>query len=391
MSENVNIEEELTPEKFEAMMREHEEARMAMLESKIMPANRNLAGALSALEHGELIDIAFNLNVTDDDDMEDQILRNMLLEAIPEFVKGWFTTIVEDQMALFDFIIEHGGVTTEIRSDDGRLDYLRGIGVLFCGMNTAEGKLAWYMPEEISSIYKEIKSETFVDMVRLNDEIMQLSAGLVFYYGMLDYDKLFAKIKEYTEADLEFSAFMGIIYNGSEWCPTVAADKHELYNTELLDLDKLRNDQKQREGVDYLEIPYDRAFEAGEEHHIESTPEYRKLAQHMMKEFKLDVMQVADILRNVNSIIQNGYGMNDVIGFLAGNVEIKSKEQAQELAILVAEYSNTLPMWVLKGHSPVEINAVKKPRRAVNKIGRNDPCPCGSGKKYKNCCLNKIH
>ena len=23
------------------------------------------------------------------------------------------------------------------------------------------------------------------------------------------------------------------------------------------------------------------------------------------------------------------------------------------------------------------------------KIGRNDPCPCGSGKKYKNCCLRK--
>ncbi len=23
------------------------------------------------------------------------------------------------------------------------------------------------------------------------------------------------------------------------------------------------------------------------------------------------------------------------------------------------------------------------------KIGRNDPCPCGSGKKYKACCLQK--
>jgi uncharacterized protein YecA (UPF0149 family) len=22
------------------------------------------------------------------------------------------------------------------------------------------------------------------------------------------------------------------------------------------------------------------------------------------------------------------------------------------------------------------------------KFGRNDPCPCGSGKKYKKCCLN---
>ena len=24
----------------------------------------------------------------------------------------------------------------------------------------------------------------------------------------------------------------------------------------------------------------------------------------------------------------------------------------------------------------------------MGKIGRNDPCPCGSGKKYKKCCLN---
>ena len=30
--------------------------------------------------------------------------------------------------------------------------------------------------------------------------------------------------------------------------------------------------------------------------------------------------------------------------------------------------------------------SVKKQPRKVKKIGRNDPCPCGSGKKYKNCC-----
>ncbi len=27
--------------------------------------------------------------------------------------------------------------------------------------------------------------------------------------------------------------------------------------------------------------------------------------------------------------------------------------------------------------------------RSGKKIGRNDPCPCGSGKKYKHCCMNK--
>ena len=26
-------------------------------------------------------------------------------------------------------------------------------------------------------------------------------------------------------------------------------------------------------------------------------------------------------------------------------------------------------------------------RNRGEKVGRNDPCPCGSGKKYKKCCL----
>ena len=26
---------------------------------------------------------------------------------------------------------------------------------------------------------------------------------------------------------------------------------------------------------------------------------------------------------------------------------------------------------------------------SVQRVGRNDPCPCGSGKKYKKCCLRK--
>lgn len=30
-------------------------------------------------------------------------------------------------------------------------------------------------------------------------------------------------------------------------------------------------------------------------------------------------------------------------------------------------------------------------RRAAPKIGRNDPCPCGSGRKYKHCCAQSLH
>ena len=32
-----------------------------------------------------------------------------------------------------------------------------------------------------------------------------------------------------------------------------------------------------------------------------------------------------------------------------------------------------------------EETSVKRRPKRVQKIGRNDPCPCGSGKKYKQC------
>jgi preprotein translocase subunit SecA len=34
----------------------------------------------------------------------------------------------------------------------------------------------------------------------------------------------------------------------------------------------------------------------------------------------------------------------------------------------------------------VEAVAKAKPVRVGPKVGRNDPCPCGSGKKFKQCC-----
>ena len=35
------------------------------------------------------------------------------------------------------------------------------------------------------------------------------------------------------------------------------------------------------------------------------------------------------------------------------------------------------------------ISYTSKPEEKTTKTGRNDACPCGSGLKYKNCCLKK--
>ena len=41
-------------------------------------------------------------------------------------------------------------------------------------------------------------------------------------------------------------------------------------------------------------------------------------------------------------------------------------------------------------HGEDEGDTKKQPVRNDNKVGRNDPCPCGSGKKYKNCCGREV-
>ena len=42
------------------------------------------------------------------------------------------------------------------------------------------------------------------------------------------------------------------------------------------------------------------------------------------------------------------------------------------------------------GTAAANKSAVKQaPVRKEKKAGPNDPCPCGSGKKYKKCCMQK--
>jgi SEC-C motif-containing protein len=48
-----------------------------------------------------------------------------------------------------------------------------------------------------------------------------------------------------------------------------------------------------------------------------------------------------------------------------------------------SEFRRAGRVWYFYDGKPVGISQV---RRAAAKIGRNDPCPCGSGRKYKKCC-----
>ena len=62
--------------------------------------------------------------------------------------------------------------------------------------------------------------------------------------------------------------------------------------------------------------------------------------------------------------------------------EVPAEVPAQECTIL---HNRSTPLEPPPMHNPAQS---RQPyRRADPKIGRNEPCPCGSGRKYKRCCL----
>ena len=70
----------------------------------------------------------------------------------------------------------------------------------------------------------------------------------------------------------------------------------------------------------------------------------------------------------------------DTVSYLFG-FEIKNDENFVRRSVV--------DMDELQEHSSEDLEEEKqKSKQIINKnnVGRNDPCPCGSGKKYKNCC-----
>jgi len=68
--------------------------------------------------------------------------------------------------------------------------------------------------------------------------------------------------------------------------------------------------------------------------------------------------------------------------------EYKGVRMTPELRVKCAAL---LPNAILDLMRPVQVSRLKRPARhprpaQSTKIGRNEPCPCGSGKKYKRCC-----
>ena len=116
-------------------------------------------------------------------------------------------------------------------------------------------------------------------------------------------------------------------------------------------------------------------------------------------EYWMDQIDAMQDLRQ--GIVLRAYGQNDPV------VEYKREGYAMfEDMIRAIQEETTRRMFLfriqknepLKREKVAKVTATgagddksvrREPLKKKVKVGRNDPCPCGSGKKYKNCCLDK--
>lgn len=72
-------------------------------------------------------------------------------------------------------------------------------------------------------------------------------------------------------------------------------------------------------------------------------------------------------------------------------VHVQTEERMREIGLLFEEHDWKYRI-ELEPDNPEDITSLERllnptrPTTAEKKIGRNEPCPCGSGNKYKKCC-----
>ena len=100
---------------------------------------------------------------------------------------------------------------------------------------------------------------------------------------------------------------------------------------------------------------------------------------------KLAISKYPDFIQRTNEILGTKYSVDELLNYYKqDSVEKKIYSSASVL------YASKIFEQMMNVVSEREEETQPKMGVDYSKVGRNDKCPCGSGKKFKNCCMNKV-
>ncbi len=121
--------------------------------------------------------------------------------------------------------------------------------------------------------------------------------------------------------------------------------------------------------------------------HVEIKGKFSELA----KVFDADPVIFEGFLDGINESLKNGLDIEKIAPSSGISLDIDLEKLYFNMLKAGAKYLYDLPQWdsIFSGEKKSEIQKTYKRSKTLikdKKTGRNEPCPCGSGKKYKHCC-----
>lgn len=131
---------------------------------------------------------------------------------------------------------------------------------------------------------------------------------------------------------------------------------------------------------------------------------YRQIANFIYSKSGITYDKCNMLMKNIALWCMNDGELPELLKYIQRSEPDISSQQFNFLMDMIGELNNNTRKWSLKGHKSCDIKGISpvrmphvqekqpvktvniEPVRATKKVGRNDPCPCGSGKKYKKCC-----
>lgn len=234
--------------------------------------------------------------------------------------------------------------------------------------------------------------------MHLQDLLYDYMQGWLLHVGMMPVETLVAKAAELTEPETESErsdvmqlcrallaargGIEGMLITEAEGAWALHG---ELENPMAL-LERLREPMIAE--LPYPEFDDDALLFSARESLV---PGELSLYRPLVEELERRKVKDADALVGDAVMMAENEMNEDALEMLLDEVHPLRMKDAQKVMELFVEMCNRLPLWWNKGHTPADLLRRTEPRRKAPMPGRNDPCTCGSGKKYKLCCGKMLH
>ncbi len=113
--------------------------------------------------------------------------------------------------------------------------------------------------------------------------------------------------------------------------------------------------------------------------------------KELAAKYNTDIMTMVGFLDGINESLKTENPIEEMTEDTVVSLDFDSEKLYYNMVEAKAEWLFNLPEWdeLLTPEKRKELYKAQKVSGTVvkgQKVGRNDPCPCGSGKKYKKCC-----